>query len=183
MRSLRFAPLVLLALAVTACTDEQAEPLAVEVPVMFSQSGNESHNFNTHMTGAEEVPARETRAQGQAIFKLSKNGQSLSYKLIVANIQNVTMVHIHRAPAGANGPVVAWLYPSSPPAQLIPGRSQGVLAEGVITAADLVGPMASQSLDVLITELRAGNAYVNVHTAQYPPGEIRGQIRENGPSK
>lgn len=133
-------------------------------------------NFRTHLTGAEEVPALATDAQGQAVFKLSADGESLSYKLIVANIEDVLMAHIHIAPAGANGPIVVWLYPDAPPPQLIPGRTQGLLAQGVITEDDLVGPLAGEDLDALIAEIRSGNAYVNVHTSANPGGEVRGQI-------
>ena len=81
------------------------------------------------------------------------------------------------APQGSNGGIVVWLYPSAPPLQLIPGRSQGVLAEGDITAANLTGALAGQELADLVEQIRAGNTYVNVHTTQFPPGEIRGQVR------
>ena len=67
--------------------------------------------------------------------------------------------------------------PSAPPPQLIPGRFQGVLAEGAITQASLVGSLAGQSLSVLLDNIASGLAYVNVHTSQFPPGEIRGQIQ------
>lgn len=140
-------------------------------------SANHSQlNFRTHLQGDNEVPAVDTDAQGQATFKVSKDGNSISYKLIVANIENVLMAHIHNAPAGENGGVVVWLYPASPPPALIEGRFQGVLAEGTITADDLVGALGGQTLDDLIEEIKAGNTYVNVHTEQNPPGEIRGQI-------
>jgi hypothetical protein len=122
------------------------------------------------------VPPVATRAQGQAVFQLSPDGESLRFQLNVANIENVTQAHIHLAPAGENGPVVAWLYPSGPPPVLIPDRFQGVLAAGVITAADLVGPLAGQEFATLIEAMEAGDTYVNVHTLQHPPGEIRGQI-------
>lgn len=138
---------------------------------------NPQSNFRTHLTGDAEVPSVETQAQGQAIFKLSRDGTEIHYKLIVANIDDVFMAHIHMAPAGANGGVVAWLYPAAPPPQPIPGRSQGVLAEGTITADDLTGALAGQGLSALVEEMRAGNTYVNVHTLANPPGEIRGQIR------
>jgi hypothetical protein len=136
----------------------------------------QNRNYRTHLSGGEEVPAVATRAQGQAIFQLSKDGLGLRYKLIVANIENVTMAHIHLAPAGQNGPVVAWLYPSAPPPVLIEGRFSGVLAEGTLTAGSLVGLLAGQDLSALIEEIENGNAYVNVHTTQYPAGEVRGQI-------
>jgi hypothetical protein len=134
-------------------------------------------NFVAQLKGANEVPPVATRAVGVAKFKLSKDGNSISYKLNVANIENVTQAHIHLAPAGANGGVVVWLYPSGPPAQLIPGRFQGTLATGTITAANLVGGLAGGSMDDLLAHMRAGGAYVNVHTSAFPGGEIRGQIR------
>ena len=129
-----------------------------------------------HATGDNEVPPNASLAQAQANFKLSDDGMSLSYKLNVANIENVLQSHIHMAPAGTNGAIVAWLYPSAPPAQLIPGRSQGTLGEGTITAANLVGPLAGQPLSALVAAISAGNAYVNVHTSQFPPGEVRGNL-------
>jgi hypothetical protein len=142
----------------------------------FALSAGGNRNFRTHLTGDEEVPARDTQAQGQAIFQLSKDGTELSYRLITANIENVLQAHIHLAPAGTNGGIVVWLYPSAPPAQLIPGRSNGPLATGTITSANLVGALAGQPLSALVDALNSGGAYVNVHTSQFPPGEIRGQI-------
>jgi len=133
--------------------------------------------WNTHATGGSEVPPNASHAQAQANLKLSRDGTSLSYKLNVANIENVTQAHIHMAAPGANGAIVAWLYPSGPPTQLVPGRSGGTLAEGIITAANLVGPLAGQSLAALVSAIDAGNAYVNVHTSQFPGGEVRGNIR------
>jgi hypothetical protein len=133
-------------------------------------------NFRTHLAGDAEVPPRDTAAQGQAIFQLSKDGTELSYKLIASNILNITQAHIHLAPAGVNGGIVAWLYPSAAPAVLIPGRHDGVLAEGTITAASLVGALAGRPLADLVDALETDNAYVNVHTSQFPPGEIRGQV-------
>lgn len=152
-----------------------------------------SANFRTHLTGSNEVPPPGvvvmTLAQGQAVFQLSEDGSELSYVLIASNINNVIMAHIHLGPAGSNGPVVVWLYPA-PDQQAplpIPGRHDGVLAEGVIRAENLVGPLAGQPLSNLITAIQTGNAYVNVHTndfvappntgpGDYPGGEIRGQL-------
>lgn len=133
--------------------------------------------MGTHLTGAEEFPdPRDTDAQGQATFQINEDGTAISYKLNVANIENVRQAHIHLAPAGANGDIVAWLYPAAPPQVLIPGRTQGTLGEGELTAASLVGPLAGQPLSALIAAMRNGGAYVNVHTSQFPPGEIRGQL-------
>ena len=143
--------------------------------VGVATAGMNGH-WKTHPTGDDEVPANASQAQAQANFKRSDDGLSLSYRLNVANIENVTQAHIHMAPAGVNGPIVAWLYPSAPPARLIAGRSSGTLGEGTITAANLVGPLAGQPLAALVSAIDAGNAYVNVHTTQLPPGEIRGNL-------
>ena len=139
--------------------------------------GQKVMNFRTHLSGDNEVPSVETDATGQAIFQLSKDGMKLHYKLNVANIKNVNMAHIHLAPAGENGPPVVWLYPSSGSPQLIWGRTQGTLEEGVITKDDLFGQLEGQNLWDLVELIKAGETYVNVHTEQHPAGEIRGQIK------
>lgn len=107
------------------------------------------------------------------MLRLSSDGTELRYRLIVANIDDVTQAQIHLAPAGQNGDVVAFLF------GFVAGgvTTNGVLATGTITADDLIGPLAGQSLDALADELASGGAYVNVHTVANPPGEIRGQIR------
>jgi len=47
---------------------------------------------------------------------------------------------------------------------------------GVITDADLTGPLAGETLADLVTEIEAGNIYINFHTTALPAGEIRGQL-------
>ncbi|HSI98229.1 MAG TPA: CHRD domain-containing protein [Gaiellaceae bacterium] len=149
-----------------------------------------NRSWSTHLNGTMEVPVRDTRAQGQAIFHLSKDGSSLGYKLIGSNIENVFMAHIHIGPPGVNGPIGVWLYPSTAvsPGPAGAGRHDGVLAEGTITEANLVGPLAGQPLSALVDAMNGGNAYVNVHTddgvappntgpGDFPGGEIRGDIR------
>lgn len=149
----------------------------------------DSLNFNTHLSGDQEVPINNSLGQGQANFKLSDDRTELSYKLIFSNIENAHMAHIHLGPAGANGPVVVWLFPSTTPGPgpLGAGRMDGVQAEGTITAADLVGPLAGHPFSELIDAIEAGNAYVNVHTndgvaptntgpGDLQGGEIRGQL-------
>ena len=135
-------------------------------------------NFAAPMDSGQEVAATEvvSNATGTATFQYRRGSGELRYKLIVANIENVRMAHIHLAPRGVNGPVVVWLYPDGPPPETIQGRFSGILAEGVITADSLVGPLFGESLEGLIEQLSLGNTYVNVHTDQYPGGEIRGQI-------
>jgi CHRD domain len=137
-----------------------------------------NRNFSVHQSGDFEVPAVATNAQGQAIFKLSKDGESLGYKLIVANIDGVFMAHIHMGEPEVIGPIVVWLYPSTAPVPGPPtGRIQGPIATGTITADNLVGPLEGAELSDLLELLESGNAYVNVHTLpDHPGGEIRGNF-------
>lgn len=127
--------------------------------------------FTTSLMGAEEVPPVSTMASGDAMFVLSDDGTQLAYTVTVSGISDVFAAHIHLAPAGSNGSVVAGLFGVK-----MFGPFDGTLAQGTITAADLKGPLAGMSLEALIAEIKAGNTYVNVHTAANPPGEIRGQI-------
>jgi len=142
------------------------------------------HNFHAGLSGRAEVPPVASHAEGQATFQLSHDGETLQYRLLVRNIVDVTQAHIHCGPRGANGPVVAFLYPDAPPAQLIPGLFSGTLAEGTRTDANIIAqpdspvcPGGLANLHDLIVQMRHGNTYVNVHTLANPAGEIRGQIR------
>ncbi|MDX1542789.1 MAG: CHRD domain-containing protein [Christiangramia sp.] len=130
-------------------------------------------NFTTSLKGDNEVPSNDSKATGQAIVKISKDETYLEYKLIVANIDNVVMSHFHMAPAGTNGSVVVWLFGKEGPAPA--GDFNGVLAEGVITEDDVVGSL-NGDFQALIDAIRAGNIYVNVHTTEFPGGELRGQL-------
>jgi hypothetical protein len=150
----------------------------------------QQRNFVVHATGAFEVPVRDTRAQGLAAFRLSEDGKSLRYALIVARIQNVTQAHIHDGAPGVNGDILVWLYPSTaagPPVAPGGGPIRGIIATGVITAADLQGPLAGMTIADLVARFQSGNAYVNVHTndgvdppntgpGDFPGGEIRGNF-------
>ena len=109
-------------------------------------------------------------------FRLSEDGTRLHYTLKVHGIENITMVHLHLGKPGQIGTPVVWLYPSSPPPRLIPGKSDGVLAEGTITAKEFIGPLRGKPLAALIEEMRAGNTHVNIHTREHPEGSIYGQV-------
>jgi hypothetical protein len=148
-----------------------------------------SRAYYSGLSGAQEVPVRVTNAQGEAGFRLSEDGQSMDFQLNVANIENVMMAHLHLGPAGSNGPIVVWLYPRQgpPPTHSRPGFTSGTLAEGHITAADLVGPLAGKTLADLRHYMEVGEIYANVHTndfveppntgpGDFPGGEIRGQL-------
>lgn len=139
-------------------------------------AGAQAHTFTATLSGQHQTPAVTTAAHGTATFHLTRNGKALSYTLRVVNLDNATMAHIHIGAEGQSGPVAVWLYPSHPPQKVKHGKFTGVLARGTITAANLMGPLKGQTIADLVAQIKAGSAYVNVHTTAHPDGEIRGQI-------
>jgi hypothetical protein len=188
-----------LSIWIAACGDSRpavTEPEDVEIREV-SQAALEAAGLNEDdlrtrsrqlwlpaLRGSEEVPPRETRARGAALLLAQKNETTLGFVLTVARIRNVVQAHIHIGARGTNGPVAAFLYgPVAPNG----GPEQGVLAIGEVTSANLIGPLAGKTIADLLVEIRAGNAYVNVHTddgvappntgpGDFPGGEVRGQV-------
>jgi hypothetical protein len=181
MKKVSFAAALLAGgLLLQACDNTAVAPASADQTNPTAGARLGGGNYNAHLTGDQEVPATPstppvvTNATGQVNLKLSADGSELYYKLIVANIESVRFAHLHLAPAGSNGQVVVDLFMPMP---LIPVISpQGVLAEGVITAASLKGPLAGKTLADLVAAIEAGNVYANVHSVKYPGGELRGQV-------
>jgi CHRD domain len=200
----------LTAAAMCACSESTRTPatpteLTAPLQVQAAQPDGIAKNHDTHLSGDQEVftPATpsaptpaDSRAQGQANFKVSDDGQSVEYKLIASNINNAFMAHIHCGVPGTNGPIVVWLYPSTDPTPgpVGSGRHDGVLAEGTFTNANVIARPASDacpggvsSLADVLAKIKAHGTYVNVHTSDgvdpanqgpgdFPGGEMRGQL-------
>ena len=144
--------------------------LLLAVPVY----GGDNRNFVAPLDGGQENPPVATDATGVAKFELSKDGSSLGFKLIVANIENVFASHIHCGAVGVNGPVGVTLFSGAPAG----GTVNGILAQGGITTPNAGNGCGWVDLDDVVDALRSGNTYVNVHTLPgTPSGEIRGQIK------
>ncbi len=138
--------------------------------------------FESDLSGDNEVPPVETPAYGQGIYKLVDGGTRLTFSHLFANLNNVVMAHLHLAPEGQNGPVVASLMPPA-----APGGGAIDQLSGELTTQDLVGPLHGLPLDALIAAIQAGTIYVNIHTndgvappnsgpGDFPAGELRGQL-------
>jgi hypothetical protein len=143
--------------------------------------------YKATLTGEANVPDPiNTRANGELQLVVAADGRSISYVVTVKDLVNATAADLHLGPPGANGPLVAKLYPVGGAAPK-KGPFTGVLAKGTLDAGDLVGPFTGAKLEELIEQIRDGNAYCNVHTndgmdppnsgpGDYRLGEIRGQI-------
>jgi hypothetical protein len=157
-----------LALVLAACDDDD-------------DPAGPATSFSATLTGTEEVPPVPTVAVGTAA--LSLDGDQIAYTITVTDLQNAVVAHIHIAPAGQNGPVRLNLCGTGDP-QPACTSGTGVLATG--SNGTTVGTPAI-TFDSLVSAMRSGGAYVNVHTDDGvdPPnsgpgdmasGEIRGQI-------
>jgi hypothetical protein len=124
-------------------------------------------DFEADLSGTEEVPPVTTAATGSATISIEED--EIVYRVETSGLEDVLVSHIHVAAAGQNGDVrlnLCGVPPDSPDC----GTADGVLIE----ASN--GVVQDITFDSLVSAFLAGNAYVNVHTAAHPPGEIRGQL-------
>lgn len=142
-------------------------------------------NLRARLSGYQEVPAVSTEGSGEFRGRIDPRDTEMAYDLSYSGLRgNVTQAHIHFANSGTNGPIMIWLCgtATNPGPAGTPACPQQGTVSRTITAADVVGPAGqgippgdfAQALDAI----RAGAAYVNVHSTQWPGGEIRGQINE-----
>ncbi|MBU6409299.1 MAG: CHRD domain-containing protein [Verrucomicrobia bacterium] len=143
--------------------------------------------FTAQLSGQQEMPAVTTDASGTARFYVNQNDSKVHYKLVVHQLTDVTMAHLHLGMIGANGEPIVGLYPKEMSSMEMPsmgigmtkeihGTFNGVLAKGSFTTNDLAGFMKGKTIADLVSEIKQGDVYINVHTKQHPDGEIRGQL-------
>jgi hypothetical protein len=139
------------------------------------------------LTGYEEAPAVSTTGRGEFTATIAPDGEVIYYTETFSGLQgSVTQSHLHVGQLSLNGSVVIFLCQTAAnpdPTNLAPECPQEGAVTGTITAANVIaGAKASQQLAAgdlaaVVTAIRAGAAYANVHTHLSPGGEIRGQIR------
>jgi len=113
------------------------------------------------LNGGNEPTPITTAAQGLATIVV--NGNVLTFRVELSNIDSAFLAHIHAGPAGVNGGVMRNLY--VPPKPATDRGFSGTLVADTTTVVDSV-----------LTRMRNGTAYVNVHTEVNKGGEIRGTI-------
>jgi len=135
----------------------QASPLGQTTTTCTSTSTQ----FVANLTGSQEVPPTGSAATGVATLQLQPDGTTLFVNLVTSNLNlpTVTASHIHSpAPVGVTAPIRVDFFTG-------PVGGFGNPHNVVVTVP----------ADVL-ADMRNGLAYVNIHTQQFPTGEIRGQI-------
>jgi hypothetical protein len=109
--------------------------------------------------GANEVPTPGSKAgRGSATLIVPGNG-TVCYAILVKGIDTPLAAHLHRGKAGVAGPVVVTLTP--PP-------------EGFASA--VAGCVRAPAAVLRGIRNNPAGFYVNVHTARFPEGALRGQL-------
>jgi CHRD domain len=141
------------------------------------------------LTGYQEQPlAISTTGSGKFDASFSRFGDKFSYKLSYHDLEGgpVTQAHIHFGEENQVGGVSVFLCTNlgNGPAGTQACPAAPATITGTVTPADVIGPMAQGiapgEFDELMDALQAGVTYVNVHTVNYPVGEIRARIDPRG---
>jgi hypothetical protein len=152
---------------------------------------HDTTEFHATLSGFEEVGALNNQSGailseggGTLDLRLDRRAQTLTFTLHFANLSSaVTQSHIHFGKVHMAGGVMVFFcsnLPNPPPGtQSCPAN--GGTVTGTISAANLLA-IAGQNVqagdfDAIEDALESNTAYANVHTANFPAGEIRGQIR------
>jgi len=107
------------------------------------------------LSGAQEVPPVSTQASANGTISVGAD-LAISGSVSTTGVEG-TMAHIHKAPAGQNGPVV------------VP----------MVKTADNIWsiPAGAKLTEAQFQDLKDGNLYINVHSAAHKGGEVRGQLK------
>ncbi|HEY2296064.1 MAG TPA: CHRD domain-containing protein [Thermoanaerobaculia bacterium] len=133
----------------------------------------------------DEVPALSTGGGGHFSATISADGSEITYQLSYLNLSAaVLQSHLHFAQKGVNGGIMIFLCSNlgNGPAGTQTCPTGGGTISGTIHASDVIGGAFSQGvtpgdLNAVLRGLRIGVVYVNVHTTNFPGGEIRGQLQ------
>lgn len=128
----------------------------------------ENVNFVSRLSPSQEIQPDPVDSPATGTARLIAD--DASELRITITFNNTTgplaAAHLHLGQAGSNGPIVANL-------------NSGIRNSNVkltITESDLVGPLAGEDFVSFLNVLAAGNVYINLHSAEFPGGELRGQV-------
>lgn len=129
----------------------RSRALTLLATLLCAPSAWASIALNATLNGAQEVPAVSTSGTGTAAITIT--GSTISYTLAANNLSSaIVAAHIHAGAPGVAGDVIVGLN-----AQTLAGTVENVSAAAIAT-------------------ILSGDSYVNIHTADNPGGEIRGQL-------
>jgi hypothetical protein len=164
--------------------------LAATITAM-SAAGANAQQFQANLTGFQEVPSAifSKTGEGTLKLKLDANAQSLTYTLTYSGLTStVLQSHIHLGKVHVAGGIFLFLCtnlgngPAGTPACPNPSATGLNAVTGTLTQASVLA-VAGQNIvagdfSIVPASLQSDTAYANVHTQNFPAGEIRGEIRQ-----
>lgn len=133
--------------------------------------------FTALATGAQEIPENDSTATAKVTAKFDKGFTKVEVQISIEGIFSILAAHFHCNRAGANGPVAFGILSPGPLTQILPGKTTFTL-----TNANAVGDCTSvidrpvNNIAALAQAMNDGLVYFNLHTANHPGGEVRGQM-------
>jgi len=140
-------------------------------------ANSQTERFSASLGGENEVPPINTAGTGA--FEMTIQ-DTITFSLTFSGLSSaLTVAHLHFAPSKVAGGVMIFLCGGGgQPA--CPAATEGTIT-GTITAANVTGPsgqgIAPADLDSALEAVRNDLAYANMHTTNFPGGEIRGQVQ------
>lgn len=173
-----------LALAVAIVSLGAAALIATAIA---KNGGGGGGGFHAQLDGYQEVPM-SISTDGHAklvITRIDRNARTIEYRLRIRDLDGeltptpgtaIGQAHIHFSQRHTNGGIAAFLCGGGDkPACSETGTITGTIDTGDILALSGQG-LEAGNFEELLSAIRAGATYANVHTTLYPGGEIRGQI-------
>jgi hypothetical protein len=162
--------------------------------VAFTASYAGAQEFSARLNGFNETPAVLTDATASFRIDLDDNAKTATYTLTYSGLSApVTQAHIHFSKVHVAGGIFVWLCgtttnPGPAGTPTCPGPTSGSVTR-TITGSAIVSPgttgtpptnqgITAGDFDALEDALTSNSANANVHTTNFPAGEIRGQIRK-----
>jgi hypothetical protein len=151
----------------------------------LANAGDNPNRFTAKLSGFNEVVPIQTNGIGSVRLTVNNNS-SISYRETFSGLtSNVTQSHLHFGQRGVNGGVFVFLCTNlgNGPAGTPACPPTGGTVTGTLTAANFITVPAQNvtagDFQGALRILRAGDAYANVHSANFPAGEIRGQVKSD----
>jgi CHRD domain len=158
--------------------------LALALTMPFAAVGDDELAFRARLAGDQEVPPVVTDTSGRAEIKFSEDLSTAEFVLRVSDGIRLTQAHIHCAPAGFNGPIVAFLAGFHELGWDVDGKwiDNAILTDDNIIFGATPTATCRHTIATLADLAEAivdGDAYVNVHSDLNPAGEVRGQLESD----
>ena len=139
---------------------------------------SEPIHISANLRGFNEVPSKFTAGTASFRATIDQTAQTITFTMTFSNLTGPPIAsHIHFAQPNVNGGIQVFFCDGAGHTAC-PTTASGTIS-GTVHAADVIDAgqgIGAGDFNDLVKAILAGKTYVNIHTAMFPGGEIRGQI-------